>query len=423
MTQIDPYILMKYLLTLLIFYSCICLSEGQSCDIDGVFHSTFEDVKQILDSNNCGSCHGSQNALGGWNYETYEAFISNGNCNKIMVRHGDASNSYLYRKLKGVDDCGESSDNNHELSDEEFSQIESWINFGAPEFCISLYSDVRAILDNNNCNSCHGNNAQAWRYDSYLNLIDNDLEDNCNDANIIVKGNSIQSLLYDKINDDDFVSCGDPMNGNTGPMSKHDVALIRDWINSGANETAASLPVILNNFTATNEQSRVRLDWSTEIEIATDRFIIERSQTGQNFVAIADLPSQGSSTYGHDYSIIDDKPIFGDNYYRLKIEDLDGSYNYSNIRLVRIKSDETIVTVYPNPAVSQERLTVKWLPRADEESTYLNIVDVNGQNLHRKIIFEGTNYVRLPYLLDGVYYVIVEDLFGGFILERVVIIN
>jgi hypothetical protein len=70
-----------------------------------------------------------------------------------------------------------------------------------------------------------------------------------------------------------------------------------------------------------------------------------------------------------------------------------------------------------------ERLTVKWLPRADEESTYLNIVDMNGRNLHRKIIFEGTNYVRLPDLLDGVYYVMVEDLYGGFLLERVVIIN
>lgn len=414
---------MKYLLTILTFCACMCLSHGQSCEVDGLFHSTFEDVKSILDANNCGSCHATDSQLGGWNYNTYESFLSDGDCNKKMILHGDASNSYFYRKLSGVSDCGESGDNIHKLLNVEISQIESWINFGAPEFCVPFYSDIQKVLDNNGCNSCHGNNPQSWRYDSYINMIDNDFDSNCNEESIIVKGNSSASLLIDKINNDGAVSCGEPMESSSGPMSKEDIATIRDWINSGANETAASLPVILNYFTVDNFQSGSLLKWSTEVEIATDKFVVERSQSGQNFESIAELPSEGNSTQGHIYTIEDTKPLFGDNYYRLKIIDLDGSYNYSNIRLVRIKNGETVVTVYPNPAVSRERLTVKWLPQADEESTYLNIVDVNGQNLHRKIIFEGTNYVRLPYLLDGVYYVIVEDLFGGFILERVVIIN
>ncbi len=414
---------MKYFLTILVFYGFLCFSQGQSCEIDGIYHSTFEDIKSILNVNDCGSCHSDQKSLGGWNYDTYDSFLKNGDCDKKMILHGDASNSYFYRKLSGVETCGESSNNNHNLSNEEFNQIENWINFGAPEFCVRLYSDIRLVLDDNGCNSCHYSDPKAWRYDSYLNMIDNNLDDNCSDESIIVQGNSSNSLLYDKINNDGFVSCGEPMNAATGPMSKQDVALIRDWINSGANETAASLPVILNNFSVVNLHNEVQLRWSTEVEIATDKFVIERSQTGLDFIAIAELPSEGSSNQGHDYVIADTKPLLGDNYYRLKIVDLDGSYNFSNIRLVRVKTGETVVTVYPNPAMSQERLTVKWLPRADEESTYLNIVDVNGQNLHRKIIFEGTNYVRLPYLLDGVYYVIVEDLFGGFILERVVIIN
>lgn len=414
---------MKYLLTLLVFCICLCHSQGQSCEIDGVYHSSFEDVKSILNANNCNSCHGNQNSIGGWNYDTYESFLLNGDCNKKMILHGDASNSYFYRKLGGVDACGESGENNHIFSSDELSQIESWINFGAPELCVSLYNDIRLTLDENGCNSCHANDPKSWRYDSYLNMIDNDLDDNCSESIIIVKGNSSSSLLYDKINNDGSVSCGDPMNSESGPMSENDVSLIRDWINSGANETAASLPVILTNFSAVDIQGEIQLNWTTEIEIATDKFVIERSQTGQNFESIAELSSMGSSTIGHEYVMNDPKPIIGDNYYRLKIVDLDGSFNYSNIRLVRYKSGESIITVYPNPAVSRERITVKWLPRADEESTYLNIVDVNGQNLHRKIIFEGTNYIRLPYLLDGVYYITVEDLFGGFLLERVVIIN
>ena len=415
---------MKYILIILAFFFCIGLSQGQSCEIYGIFHSTFEDVKHILDSNDCGSCHGDQNKLGNWNYNTFDSFLSSGDCDKKMILHGDASNSYFFRKLgEGSDICEESNENIHEISVEEYSQIESWINFGAPEYCIPLYSDVRLLLDNNNCNSCHGDNALSWRYDTYANILNNNLDDNCSEMSVIVKGNSDNSLLYDKINNDGFVSCGAKMNSESGPMSPIDIAHIRDWINTGAFETASSLPVILTNFSVIDDYNVIRLNWSTEVEVATDKFVIERSRTGQDFEKIMEIASEGSSTHGYDYSVEDSTPNIGDNYYRLKMIDLDGSYNYSNIRLARVKSGETVVTVYPNPAVSLERLTVKWLPRLDEESTYLNIVDVNGQNLHRKIIFEGTNYVRLPRLLDGVYYIMVEDLFGGFILERVVIIN
>ena len=415
---------MKYFFTILVFSGFYCLSYGQSCEVEGVFHSTFEDVKSILDVNNCNSCHGGQNSLGGWNYNTYDSFLSNGDCDKNMILHGDASSSYFYIKLSGgTEACGESGDNIHNLSVEEFSQIESWINFGAPEGCVPFYNEVRSILDNNNCNSCHGVDPQLWRYDSYMSMTDGFQGVNCEDVRIIIKGNSDESLLYDKINNDGIVECGASMNAETGPMSDLEVTLIRDWINSGANETAASLPVILSHFSVLEEKGVVHIKWITEVEIATDKFEIERSRTGQNFQAISETPSNGSSALGSEYIVFDANPMIGENYYRLKIIDLDGSYNYSNIKLVKVKSGETIITVYPNPAVSRERIAVEWLPRADEESTYLNIVDVNGQNLHRKIIFEGTNYVRLPYLLDGVYYIIVEDLFGGFLLERVVIIN
>ena len=414
---------MKYVYTIFTLLCFAAASIGQSCEIDGLFHSSFEDIKAILESNDCSSCHANQTRLGGWNFDSYQNFLSSGDCNKQIVLHGDAANSHFYTKLSGGEACGESGESFHRVSEEQLSQIESWINFGAPEFCVPFYTEIRSILDNNACNSCHSHNALAWRYDSYVNMIDNDLDDNCSDLEVIVKGNSTASLLYDKINNDGYIACGDAMIAAAGPISYNDVARIRDWINSGANETAASLPVILNYFLATFDESNVRLRWSTEAEIGTEKFVVERSSTGQDFETIIEVKSEGSPTVGDMYSVEDLNPIIGDNYYRLKIVDLDGTYNYSNIRRVRVKSEETIVTVYPNPAISQERLTVKWIPRADEESTYLNIVDMNGQNLHRKVIFEGTNYVRLPTLLDGVYYVIVEDLFGGFILERVVIIN
>ena len=414
---------MKYSLLILAIIGLSGTALGQSCDIDGIYHSNFQDIQELLDLNDCNSCHSQEVNSGGWNYETYDAFLRNGDCNEKMILHGDASNSFFYRKLSGVNQCGDNETNAHVLSEDHIDQIESWINFGAPENCVALYTDVRELLDNNGCNTCHGGSPQSWRYDTYNSMFESNLDDNCSDQAVIIKGNSDASFLYDKINNDGFVSCGEQMDSDFGPMSKEDISMVRDWINSGAYETAASLPVILNYFNVRNSGNVVELEWSTEIEIATDKFIIERSPNGRNFLPIAEVKSEGSSSLGQSYNIIDSDPLIGDNFYRLKILDLDNSYNYSNIKRVKVKNGETIISVYPNPAVSQERITVRWLPQADEESTYLNIVDKNGQNLHRKIIFEGTNYVRLPYLLDGVYYIIIEDIFGDTILERVVIIN
>lgn len=414
---------MKTLTTILITFLSVISCFGQSCEIDGTLYSTFLDVQTILDNNNCNSCHGSISIEGNWNYETYESFATSGNCGQPVLVHGNASQSYFYGRLTTSEDlCGES-DENHKMSATELDQIESWINYGAPEFCLPLYADIKTLLDESGCQTCHSANAQSWSYQSYTEMISSGNDDNCGDISNITKSSANLSLLYDKVNNDGSVACGDVMEGSNAPLSYEEIANIRDWINGGAPNTSSTLPVVLSLFEAKIESKTVVLNWKTEVEIATDKFILERSPTGKNFIKVAELPAEGSTNITTEYSIIDNTPLAGDNYYRLRILDLDGSYDYSNIRLVRVESTETTISVSPNPAMSNERLIVKWNPLSGQDQTKLNIVDVNGQNLHRKIIFEGTNYVRLPVLLDGVYYIIVEDYFGGILLERIVIIN
>ena len=236
-------------------------------------------------------------------------------------------------------------------------------------------------------------------------------------------GNATTSLLYDKINNDDQVVCGESMNGASAPLSLEEIAKVRDWINGGALESKSALPLIMSMFETKESGNSILLSWTTELELATDRFIIEHSPTGRDFVAISEIASVGNSDFITNYSFMHEDPVYGENYYRLKMVDLDGSYTYSNIRLTTIQSDIAEMLISPNPARSTERLMVTWYPKKGQDQAYLNIVDPNGRNLHKKIIFEGTNYVRLPALIEGVYYIIIEDYFGGFLLERVVIIN
>jgi len=398
-------------------------SLGQSCDIEGMLYADFADVRVVFDENNCNTCHAGNNTQGEWSYKSYDDLLKSGDCNKPLIVHGNASASYLYSRLSGAENiCGESN-SQHIIPSEQLDLIETWINNGAPEYCMPLYPEIKLTLNEAGCQSCHGSVApQSWSYQDYEGMISNGTDDNCNMVSNVIFGNASESLLYDIINNDGELACGGQIQEHQ-VLSDEKVAMVRDWINGGAPRAASLLPVILSYFEVNEDQGSVNLEWSTEVEIGTDKFVIERSQSGRNFVQIGEIDASGSANIGDTYTFKDQEPVLGENYYRLRILDLDGSYDYSNIRLIRVKSGEASLAVSPNPARSFERLRVKWNPPPGQVQAYLNLVDVNGQNLTRKIIFEGTNYVRLPSLLEGVYYVIVEDYFEGFLLERIVIID
>ncbi len=416
---------MKNLITISILFIVTGISSyGQSCDIDGILYSTYEDVSAILDSRDCGSCHKGNNRKGNWNYNSYQSFMEKGDCGQPILVNNNASESYFYTRLTGIGElCGVSNDLVHSISKDKLDQIETWINQGAPEFCMPLYNDIRLILNQNGCQECHNSNPKSWRYDFYQELISSGTDGNCGEQKNVLEGNANESLLMDKINGDGFVTCGDEMNSSSGePMSYRDIAAIRDWINGGANESSATLPVVLSRYVVEELSGEIVLEWTTEVEIVTDKFIIEHSRNGRQYTALGEVKAKGGS-FTTDYKFIDDSPLFGENYYRLKILDLDGSFDYSNIRLVRSTVVESTLSIFPNPAMSDGRLIVKWYPNGGQEATNLDIVDVNGLRLQRRIIFEGTNYIRLPKLLDGVYYILVEDIFGSRLLERMIIFN
>lgn len=414
--------LKKQILTLT-FTTLFFAGYGQSCEVGGAFFSTFEDIQLMLDDNNCGSCHAEGRSEANWNYDTYTSFTKNGDCNQPIIIHGNASDSYLYNITTGSDKLCSESAPIHRLSEPALNIIETWINQGAPEYCLPLYPDVKAIFDSNNCQSCHSQNSGLWNYNTYQGILGFETDNNCEGTKTVIIGNAGFSLLYDKINNDDQVACGEPMNGETSPLTELEIAKVRDWINGGAIESTSTLPVILSNFKSKEADMSILLTWTTEIEVSTDKFIVEHSSTGREFVAIAEVKSSGSDGSSSDYTYIHLTPSFGENYYRLKMVDLDGSYTFSNIRLTRLEVETAEMILSPNPVMGTERLKLTWYPRKGQEQAYLNILDSNGQNLHRKIVFEGTNYVRLPALIEGIYYVLIEDYFGGFLLERVMIIN
>ncbi|MEL6972560.1 MAG: T9SS type A sorting domain-containing protein, partial [Bacteroidota bacterium] len=111
---------------------------------------------------------------------------------------------------------------------------------------------------------------------------------------------------------------------------------------------ATILPVDWSYFTATAKGQDVLLNWATTAEENNSHFEVERSVDGRQFQFLAKVASTGSR-FGDEYSFLDDSPLAGLNYYRIKQVDFDGSSSFSEIRQVSMDGP-TNVKVFPNPA-------------------------------------------------------------------------
>ncbi len=116
--------------------------------------------------------------------------------------------------------------------------------------------------------------------------------------------------------------------------------------------TLAILPVTISTFTAKPNNNKVALNWTVGIETNVNRYEIERSINGVDFIKVAEVAANGSSSY----STIDANPVLGINYYRLKGIDNDGTFSHFNeVRSAKITTlEEESAVIYPNPVVGNE---------------------------------------------------------------------
>jgi uncharacterized ubiquitin-like protein YukD len=151
----------------------------------------------------------------------------------------------------------------------------------------------------------------------------------------------------------------------------------------GVGDNQSALPVDLVFFKANIESNLVKLSWQTASEQKNEGFEIERSENALDFEKIGFIHGRGTVTTLSDYTFIDDN-FFGEtNYYRLKIIDLDGNYEYSPLVSVNTPSKDKEVAVYPNPAHQELNLVIP--NNAGEKITY-SIYNQIGQCLKNQTL-------------------------------------
>lgn len=175
------------------------------------------------------------------------------------------------------------------------------------------------------------------------------------------------------------------------------------------------LPVTLISFTATKvpegspEGFTALLNWQTSSEINSDRFDIERSQDGKKWSNIGNVAADGEKASNTNYSFTDKIPTDGENLYRLKMVDKDGTFAYSRIQSLDFGSS---IVFFPNPVKG-------WLKVKGVASGKFQLLNASGNTIQysNHIPAEG---IDMNGLSSGIYVVRIIHDDGSLITKKVV---
>jgi len=168
------------------------------------------------------------------------------------------------------------------------------------------------------------------------------------------------------------------------------------------------LPVTILGFNANYvAANNVKVSWSTTDEVNASYFAVERSSNGSDFTEVTQVNAIESINPVHNYSINDQLFNVNSNvvYYRLRIVDNDGKYNYSKIIPVNLDQPENSISVYPNPV---DNYAVVNLYSDKPGNVVLRLIDEAGRQILVKSFTAnaGNNNLtvdQLGHLPKGIY--------------------
>src|SRR6185295_18915400 len=119
-------------------------------------------------------------------------------------------------------------------------------------------------------------------------------------------------------------------------------------------------------------------------EIDFNNYEVQSSTDGSAFKTIATAPVNGPN---QKYSYQDHSPSQGNVYYRLKMVNIDGSFDYSNIIAMKLNCNRSEIVVYPNPVTDILNINIT---NAQDNETQASLFDNSGKLVHSKKLISGT---------------------------------
>jgi hypothetical protein len=142
--------------------------------------------------------------------------------------------------------------------------------------------------------------------------------------------------------------------------------------------TGVTLPVEFKSINASLLQNgSVKIEWEAVTDELHDYFEVERSSNGSEFTSIGRGPAM------EPYYKIDGSPLSGNNFYRIKQFDKNGTVSYSSIVNVISNPSRLTVSAYPNPVTGLLNLNIS---AAIPDRYSVSISDLGGRKVYEKNI-------------------------------------
>jgi hypothetical protein len=160
---------------------------------------------------------------------------------------------------------------------------------------------------------------------------------------------------------------------------------------------SVALPLELLSFSCFSSGDNNVLHWQTDNEVNTREFIIERMIEGSRFSEIGKVVSNNSNGK-HEYFFTDNLLLNELSFYRLKMIDIDGRYQYSKI--IRSKNGSgNRLQAAPNPAVNNISLNQL------KPGGLIELTNIQGNVLRRINVTTQTFKIDLSSYPSGMYFI------------------
>ena len=161
------------------------------------------------------------------------------------------------------------------------------------------------------------------------------------------------------------------------------------------------LPVTFNLFSVQKLGKTVKLNWTTEQEINSSHFIIERSADGRTWQSIASIAAAGNSNNHLMYTAYDNLPLNGTSYYRIKQVDKDGRFQVSVIKNVRFDLGY-MVSIAPNPATDFVTIT---MDKMNSTNSLIQFFDAAGNLVFTEKTNQTKRSINTSAFTRGLYFI------------------
>ncbi len=163
-----------------------------------------------------------------------------------------------------------------------------------------------------------------------------------------------------------------------------------------------------NNINANVVSTDVVVNWDNDNETTIERYEVERSLDGTNFIKVAETVAKENKSVLNSYSSTDLDPAPGIYYYRIKaISSAYDVYDYSDAVKIKIVKNKAEMYVYPNP-VTNNTIGLKMNAAMPDGMYAVRLLTAGGQVImttklqHTKSA--STELINYPaYITSGAY--------------------